>query len=79
MKSAATPAFVLARVCPVDGACVAACVQSADLREDSEGEQHYELISPERDNIRAALSWAIDTGTTPLDFYFVKWAGKAAR
>ncbi len=43
-----------------------AIAQSANLREDSEGEQRYELISEDRDNIRAALSWAIDTGTTAL-------------
>jgi hypothetical protein len=31
VKSAARPAFVLARVCPVDGACVAACVRKRSL------------------------------------------------
>ena len=43
-----------------------AIAQSANLREDSEGEQRYELISADRDNIRAALSWTIDTGATAL-------------
>jgi hypothetical protein len=40
MKSAATSAFVLARVCPVDGACVAASVGRIE-----QGETNMEIAN----------------------------------
>ena len=43
-----------------------AVAQSANLREDSEGEQRYGLIVSERDNIRSALRWALEGGDTEL-------------
>ena len=43
-----------------------AVARSANLRDDSEGEQRYGLIVTERDNIRSALRWALEGGETEL-------------
>ena len=43
-----------------------AAARSANLHEDSEGEQRYELIASERDNIRSALRWALEGGDAEL-------------
>ena len=43
-----------------------AVAQSANLCQESEGEQRYGLIGSERDNIRSALRWAVKGGDTEL-------------
>ena len=43
-----------------------AVAQSANLCQESEGEQRYGLIGSERDNIRSALRWAVEGGDTEL-------------
>ncbi|HEU0304830.1 MAG TPA: adenylate/guanylate cyclase domain-containing protein [Gaiellaceae bacterium] len=36
--------------------------RSANLAADAEGPQRHDLVIPERDNMRAALSWALESG-----------------
>ena len=43
-----------------------AVAQSANLCQESEGEQRYGLIGSERDNIRSALRWAVKGGDAEL-------------
>ena len=43
-----------------------AVAQSANLYQESEGEQRYGLIGSERDNIRGTLRWAVNGGDTEL-------------
>jgi predicted ATPase len=40
--------------------------QSANLTSEAEGEQRYDLILPERDNVRSALEWALQSGELEL-------------
>ena len=39
-----------------------AIARSANLDAEAEGQQRHDLVIPERDNMRAALAWALDTG-----------------
>jgi tetratricopeptide (TPR) repeat protein len=43
-----------------------ALAQSANLSADAEGLQRHDLVIPERDNMRAALGWALETGDREL-------------
>ena len=43
-----------------------AVAESANLGVESEGEQSYDLVTAEQDNVRAALAWALDSGQIEL-------------
>jgi predicted ATPase/class 3 adenylate cyclase len=45
---------------------VLALAESANLRDEAQGEMDHELMAPERDNLRAALEWCLDSGGTEL-------------
>jgi predicted ATPase/class 3 adenylate cyclase len=40
--------------------------QSANLTSEAEGEQRYDIIIPDRDNVRGALEWALQSGELEL-------------
>jgi predicted ATPase len=43
-----------------------ALARSANLDVESDGEQRHELVAPERDNLRAVLTWVLETGQREL-------------
>ena len=56
---------------------------SANLASDREGQMHHDLVILERDNMRAALAWALDSGNWELGLELVValenyWATNAA-
>ncbi|MGH3079311.1 MAG: ATP-binding protein, partial [Gaiellaceae bacterium] len=48
-----------------------ALVRSAHLSAEAEEQQRHELVIPERDNIREALAWALETGERELGLELV--------
>ena len=45
--------------------------RSANLDAEAEGQQRHDLVIPERDNMRAALAWALETGESELGLELV--------
>jgi predicted ATPase len=48
-----------------------ALARSANLAAEDEGEQRHELVIPERDNVREALAWALESGEHELGLELV--------
>ena len=48
-----------------------ALARSANLDAEAEGQQRHDLVIPERDNMRAALAWALETGERELGLELV--------
>jgi predicted ATPase/class 3 adenylate cyclase len=48
-----------------------ALARSANLDVESQGEQRHELVAPERDNVRAALAWALEEDERELGLELV--------
>ena len=48
-----------------------AVARSANLDAEAEGQQRHDLVIPERDNMRAALTWALETDERELGLELV--------
>ena len=50
--------------------------RSAGLTDDSDGAMRHDLIVRDRDNVRAALDWALDSGAAEVGLRLARLAGE---